>query len=360
MKADHQQFSSRLLTWYDEAQRTLPWRGEKDPYRVWISEVMLQQTQVETVIPYFTKWVTRFPSVQSVAEAKLDDLLKIWEGLGYYARCRNFYKACKLVVAEHDGMVPGRWELFRALPGVGDYTAAAVLSIAFYKPYPVLDGNVKRVMARLLAFGAEVERGSRLFHQRLNEWSDADRPGDFNQAMMELGSQVCRRNDPHCFECPVASICLGHCEGDPTAYPVVPQKRRRPHRTIVAGVVWRDGKFLIQRRPEEGLLGGLWEFPGGKVERGESLHAALVREIEEETGLVTTPSRKVGSVDHAYTHFSITLHLYHCTPVDDPGPNGLLAHQQWIEPEERSRFAFPRANHKLFEILESQSWAAGD
>ncbi len=349
-------FSSLLLKWYDKARRDLPWRGEEDPYKIWLSEVMLQQTQVDTVIPYYIKWVERFPSIESVALATQDELLKFWEGLGYYSRCRNFHKACKIVTARHGGKVPAEWETFLSLPGVGGYTAAAVLSIAFNQPYFVIDGNVKRVMARLLAFSDIVEKGTALFEGKLDKWLNQDRPGDFNEAMMELGSQICRRNEPHCFECPVEYFCKAKAEGNPVVYPNIPKKKERPHKTIVAGIIWSDGKFLIQKRPDEGLLGGLWEFPGGKVENGEALDNTLVREIREETGLSVEPGKKVGAVDHAYTHFSITLHLYHCKLSRSLKANDALDTHRWIQPEERSQFAFPGANHKLFHILESQSW----
>ena len=349
-------FSLLLLQWYDKARRDLPWRGEEDPYKIWLSEVMLQQTQVETVIPYYIKWVERFPSIESVALATQDELLKFWEGLGYYSRCRNFHKACKIVASKHGGKVPTEWETFLSFPGVGEYTAAAVLSIAFHQPYSVIDGNVKRVMARLLAFSEIVEKGTALFEEKLDKWLNQDRPGDFNQAMMELGSQICRRNKPRCFECPVESFCKAKAEGNPAVYPNIPKKKERPHKTIVAGIIWNDDKFLIQKRPDAGLLGGLWEFPGGKVEIGEALDNTLVREIREETGLIVEPGKKVGAVDHAYTHFSITLHLYHCKLSKPLKENGAFYKHRWIQPDERSQFAFPGANHKLFQILEFQKW----
>ncbi len=316
---------------------------------------MLQQTQVKTVIPYYWRWLERFPTIHSVASSSQDETLKVWEGLGYYSRCRNFHRACQIVQWTYGGEVPSTWKEFRPLPGVGDYTAAAVLSFAFGRVHPVLDGNVSRLMSRLLAFTDPVTRGQKVFLKRLNEWIDHDRPGEFNQAMMELGSLVCRRNQPHCFACPVTDSCLAYRKGIAEELPVRSLKKPRPHRTIVAGVIWDDRKFLIQKRPEDGLLGGLWELPGGKVTRGESLEAALMREIAEETGMRVEVEKPIGSVDHAYTHFSITLSAYHCSVLSGSGTRNESV-GRWIVPSDISRFAFPRANHKLFNLLESEGW----
>ncbi len=351
-------FSERLLHWYDREARNLPWRGTKDPYRIWLSEVMLQQTQVETVIPYYEKWLAQFPTLESVACAERDELLKVWEGLGYYSRCRNFHEACRLVKKSHSGEIPMNWSDFRALPGVGDYTAAAVLSIAFQQAHPVVDGNVRRVMARMLSYSEPTENGVALFKGRLAELLNSDRPGDFNQAMMELGSEVCKHSKPRCSDCPVARTCQSKQDGTVGKFPVKSVKKSRPHRTVVAGIIWRGKKFLIQKRPAEGLLGGLWEFPGGKVEKGESLRDALIREIQEETGLAVEEGKKVGAVDHAYTHFSITLHLYHCRALNCSQFHRGNQRRRWISPDERSEFAFPRATHKLFKILDSGTWSA--
>lgn len=349
-------FSEHLLTWYGKQRRVLPWRDESDPYRIWISEVMLQQTQVGTVIPYYHRWLQRFPTLESVAQSSLDDVLKVWEGLGYYSRCRNFHRACQIVIKDYGGRVPEDWTPFRQLPGVGDYTAAAVLSFAFGKPHPVIDGNVSRVMARLLAFSRPVTRGRRIFGERLNGWMDRKRPGEFNQAMMELGSLVCRRNQPHCFECPVADFCEGYKQGVPEEFPVRLETKRRPHKILVVGVIWRGDKFLIQKRPEEGLLGGLWEFPGGKVNKGESLEEALLREIKEETLLHVSVKKPIGTVEHAYSHFSITLHGYHCSVLDGSHLKESETERRWVEPEDLPDFAFPKANHKLFHLLRSDGW----
>ncbi|MFQ6615514.1 MAG: A/G-specific adenine glycosylase [Fidelibacterota bacterium] len=349
-------FSQALLGWYDQSGRTLPWRGQRDPYRVWVSEVMLQQTRVETVIPYYLRWIENLPAVTSVAEASLDEVLKLWEGLGYYSRCRNLHRACRAVVDEYGGQIPSSWNEFRGLPGVGDYTAAAVLSVVHGRASPAVDGNVARVMSRILASRRPVEKNRRVFRKRLGEWIDPDRPGDFNQAMMDLGSLVCRKNQPRCFDCPVTTFCGGYRQGNPERFPVVGKSKARPHQTAVVGIIWDGDRFLIQKRPTEGLLGGLWEFPGGKVRAGEPLKKALVREVLQETGLHVSVKDFVASLDHAYSHFSVTLHAFHCYPRGRGSGRNTNPEQAWIAPEDIRRFAFPRANHKLFELLEGKGW----
>ena len=344
-------FADRLIGWYTEHRRSLPWRGETDPCRIWISEVMLQQTQVETVIPYYRRWIESLPTVQSVAAATQDDLLKLWEGLGYYGRCRNFHRACRIVEQDYGGEIPRTWSQFRKMPGVGDYTAAAVLSIAFGEPLPVIDGNVGRVMARITAFSKPVAKGKKPFAEVLQQWIDVKRPGDFNQAMMVLGSLICRKNQPRCDVCPVSGFCEGFRMGRVDQFPIRQTPKKRPHRTVAAGIIWDGDRFLIQRRPDDGLLGGLWEFPGGGVEKGETVEDALIREIAEETGLQVSLLRKIGQVNHAYTHFSITLHAYHCALLNGSRLRTDESERRWIHFEDVAGYAFPRANHKLFELM---------
>ena len=349
-------FSELILSWYKKNSRSLPWRTDKDPYRIWLSEVMLQQTKVSTVIPYYKKWLERFPRIQDVANADIDDVIKEWEGLGYYSRSRNFFNACKIVVNDHRGIIPSDWATFRSLPGVGDYTAAAVLSIVFNHCYPVIDGNVRRVMARLLSYDKNVKKSFVEFRVELEKLIDRNRPGDFNQAMMELGSLVCKKSKPECSACPINQFCKSYNNGTVDQFPIINKKKTRPHNTVVAGIIWQKENFFIQKRPYNGLLGGLWEFPGGKVKKGEKLHEALIREIHEETGLSVFVEKKVGSIDHEYSHFSITLHLFNCRLSNNIQKRKLSKSQRWISPKTYSQYPFPKANHKLFSILESQSW----
>ena len=347
-------FTLSILTWYNKQKRILPFRDIDDPYKIWLSEVMLQQTQIETVIPYFQKWISKYPTIISVASADQECLLKLWEGLGYYSRCRNFHKATKIVVGKHGGVIPDTWLEFRALPGVGDYTAAAVLSIAYNQPYIAIDGNVKRVMARILGLKNLSNKNMTRMKNYLIKNILMDNPGDFNQSMMELGARICSPKNPNCGKCPLSFNCKAFSMGEPESYPLSVRKKKSPHYEIVVGIVWRGEEFYIQKRGEHGMLAGLWEFPGGKVKIGESLENALYREIQEECGVIPKILKKIGTIKHAYTHFTITFHGYHC---EENGTSiRCQQNSKWIKPNQIDEFPFPKANHKLFSILEKQSW----
>ncbi|NIN73548.1 MAG: A/G-specific adenine glycosylase [Gemmatimonadetes bacterium] len=340
----------RLLAWYDAHRRDLPWRRTSNSYHVWVAEVMLVQTQVDTVVPYYRRFIERFPDVESLAAADLDEVLKAWEGLGYYARARNLHKAAGIIVGEHGGELPRHEKELLALPGIGRYVAAAILSIAFDSPVLAVDGNVRRVLSRLndLADPSDAiirGRGAPFV---------AERPGDVNQALMDLGSAICTPQSPRCDACPIESACLAHANGTAAERPGRRPGKKRPHYDIAVGVVWRGDEILIAKRPPEGLLGGLWEFPGGKPEPGESLEAAVVREVGEEVGIEVEPGAKIAAVDHAYSHFEITLHAFHCRyRTGTPRP---LACQEvtWVLPEEMDRYAFPAANRRVLEQLTSK------
>ena len=348
------EFSSSIVTWYNKQKRTLPFRDINDPYKIWLSEVMLQQTQIQTVIPYFKEWISEYPTIKSVANADQELLLKLWEGLGYYSRCRNFHKATRIVMVKHGGIVPDNWSELRALPGVGDYTAGAVLSIAYKKPYIAIDGNVKRVIARILGLKYLSNRNMSRIKNYLKKNILIDNPGNFNQAIMELGSLICSPKNPSCGSCPISIECKAFASGSSESYPIPIKKNIIPHYTIVAGLIWRKDKFYIQKRGNNGMLAGLWEFPGGKVRAGESLIDALWREIKEECGAKPNILKKIGEIKHTYTHFSITFHGYHCEESDI----SIRCHQnsRWIKPSQINKFPFPKANHKLFSILQKQSW----
>jgi A/G-specific adenine glycosylase len=342
-----------LLDWYAEAQRDLPWRHTRDAYRIWVSEVMLQQTQVRTVIPYYERFLARFPDVTSLAKAPLDDVLKLWEGLGYYARARNLHAAARELVANHKARVPHDPDRFGALPGVGAYIRAAVTSIAFARPLAVVDGNVKRVLAR--AFGVEeaVDRplGARAIQVLADQLLDRNEPGNFNQALMELGALVCRPANPDCLQCPWSHACVARAEGSPENYPRKAPRRAVPTAHIAIGVVARRGRVLITRRAESAMLGGLWEFPGGKIRAGESAADACRREIREETGLDVDVVERVTRVRHAYTHLKVEIDVFRC--VHKQGRvrlRGPVDHR-WILLEETAQYAFPKANHKFLSVL---------
>ena len=343
-----------VLDWFDDSKRELPFRNTTNPYLIWLSEIMLQQTQVKTVIPYYKKWIKKYPSIQSVANARQSELLKCWEGLGYYARCRNFHESARIILKNHDGIIPSNWEEFRSLPGVGDYTAAAVLSIAFKQPIPAIDGNARRVMARVLGLRKFSKRNMSIMKSTLCKWIHKARPGDFNQAIMDIGACICFPTDPDCMSCPINNYCKAFISGNPVRYPLKKKHKKIPNHTVVAGIIWRRNQFLIQKRYTNGMLGGLWEFPGGKVEPGEPLIDALKREIKEECGIRTKIIKQVGFINHAYSHFSITLYLYHCKTKGEPLVQKRI--HKWITPGEIEKYAFPKANHKLFAILNNYGW----
>jgi A/G-specific adenine glycosylase len=316
---------------------------------VWVSEVMLQQTQVVTVVPYYERFLARFPDLQSLANAPLDDVLKLWEGLGYYARARNLHRAAREVITTHHGNIPADARAFGALAGVGSYMTAAVQSIAFGAPLAVVDGNVKRVMARLFAISDSIDSpaGARAVEQQAQALLDAREPGTFNQAVMELGALVCRPVRPLCTECPVADACVARAAGDPEAFPVRNPRRAVPRQRIAVGVVSRGARVLITRRAEKGLLGGLWEFPGGKVRRGETPKSACRRELEEEVGLRVEVHERITGVRHAYTHLIVDIDVFHCTSRDGDVVLDGPTDYRWITFDEAGLYAFPKANHKF-------------
>jgi A/G-specific adenine glycosylase len=328
-----------LLAWYDRHARDLPWRRTRDPYAIWLSETMLQQTRVETVIPYYEKFLARFPSVDALAAADSDEVTRLWSGLGYYSRARNLQAAARRIVDEHGGALPDDVDALRALPGVGRYTAGAVASIAFDRAAPIVDGNVARVLARVLELRDEI--GAPAMQKQL--WAEAEalaagpRPGDLNQALMELGALVCTPRAPKCLVCPLREHCRGLAAGEPEALPNKRKKSAPKPLAAVAALVARGERLLAVRRPPEGLLGGLWELPGGELARGEAPRAALERALAEALGLALAGVAPLGRVRHQFTHRTLTLHVFRAEAK--PGRiarRGFDAHR-WV-----SRAAFAR------------------
>jgi A/G-specific adenine glycosylase len=346
--------SSRLLAWYADHRRDLPWRRTRDPYRVWVAEVMLQQTQVATVLPYYERFLAQFPTLETLAAASLDAVLKSWEGLGYYARARHLHAAARQVVAEFDGQLPTTLNELLSLPGIGRYTAGAIASIAGGQDVPAPDGNVRRVLGRVFAIPQDLTRGAgqRRLWQLAASLLPPGRAGEFNQALMDLGALVCTPRAPSCERCPLAKDCQAHRQGQEHAFPVRQARRPLPHCDVTAGVVWNgNGRFLIAQRPYQGIRGGLWEFPGGKQEPGETLVDCLRRELAEELDIEVTVGAPLTVVKHAYTHLRITLHAFHCQLVGGQPHARDCADWRWITLDDVERFAFAAADHQIIAAL---------
>jgi A/G-specific adenine glycosylase len=342
-----------VLAWYRSSARDLPWRRTEDPYSIWVSEVMLQQTRVETVVGYYERFLRRFPTLESLARARLDSVLGLWQGLGYYARARNLHRAARESVRAHGGFAPSH-EAFRALPGVGAYTAAAVWAVAFGEPRLPLDGNIRRVLSRVCDIDALREAPYRAAGARLVTGLSRDEVSPMVQGLMELGALVCTPSSPECGICPVRSFCRARALGTVGHRPPKKAEKVRPHLAVAVACLWnREGKILLQRRPREGFLGGLWELPGGKIERGETPEDALRRELREELGLVRVGKLVYhGSVDHAYSHFSVTLHLLTgCTAQQPRVLRGPVA-VAWADKKSLARRAVPRGTRKVLALLQ--------
>ncbi|MHC4777141.1 MAG: A/G-specific adenine glycosylase, partial [Planctomycetota bacterium] len=296
-----------LLRWYREKKRDLPWRRRSDPYAIWVSEIMLQQTRVETAVPYYLSFMKIFPTVGALACAKEDRVMKAWEGLGYYSRARNLQKAARIVMRDRKGRFPETARDWSLLPGVGRYTAAAVASIACGEAVPAVDGNARRVYSRLFAIRGLLGRRETeaTFDQIGANLVSLRAPGAFNQAVMELGARICLPGNTRCERCPVRSSCLARSRGIQEELPRRSARKPASRQVVVAAAIRRRGRLLIGKRPPDGLLGGLWEFPGGKVEGGEGLGEALVREVREELGISIRVGDELASVDHDYTHLSV-------------------------------------------------------
>lgn len=315
---------------------------------------MLQQTRVDQAKPYYLRFIDAFPSVHDLAQADLDEVLLIWEGLGYYARARNMHQAARMIVNESGGRFPDTYESIRKLPGVGPYTAAAVLSIAYGLPYAVLDGNVARVLARVFTIEDDIKSGKtrKLLQNLADELLDRQRPGLFNEAMMDLGATICTPGEPACHQCPIQTYCAAFQQNRVNQFPVTSPRKAVPHNDIAVALIFNDeGKILIQRRPEEGLLGGLWEFPGGKRERGETLEETCLREIREELGITIEILEPFHHLSHAYTHFKITMYAYTCRIKSGIPRSTSRVPVEWVNVESLNNYAFPRANRRLIEKL---------
>lgn len=344
-----------LREWYQRHGRDLPWRKTTDPYSIWVSEIMLQQTQVKTVIPYYYRWLERFPDIPTLANSPLQSVLKQWEGLGYYARARNLHRAAQKVVEDYQGVFPDRFSDVLSLPGIGRTTAGGILSAAFNQPISILDGNVKRVLARLVGLKTPPKKAINQLWELSDRLLDRDHPREYNQALMDLGATICTPKQPSCLLCPWRDFCYAFQSNLQTQIPMREPSTPLPHKQIGVAVIWNDqGEVLIDRRLEEGLLGGLWEFPGGKIEANETIPDCIKREIKEELGISIEVRDHLITLNHAYTHFRVTLNVYHCRYLaGEPQPIE-CEEIRWVKPEQLSQFPFPKANTKIIDAILNQ------
>ena len=354
LAVDGEVLARALLTWYAANRRDLPWRRTEDPYRIWVSEIMLQQTQVATVVPYYERFLARFPTVCALAEAPLDELLALWQGLGYYSRARNLHAAASIVCAEHGGQVPSERGALLSLPGIGEYTAGAILSIAYHADAPAVDGNVTRVLCRLFDYAQDPAKlaGRKALRAYATALIPSGHAGELNQAMMELGATLCVAKVPDCVRCPVASLCLARERGTQAQRPLPRARPAIPRRQFAVALVIREGRVLIVRRVPRGLLGGMWELPGGIVAADGERETALSRLLLSRLQVHTTVGEHVATIQHAYTHFSLTAHVYRCALEGKLVPTGgTWDSHHWLAYQETERFGLTGVTTKILAIV---------
>jgi A/G-specific adenine glycosylase len=376
--------SSKLLTWYNTDKRTLPWRGYPSAYAVWVSEIMLQQTRVETVIPYFEKWMRLFPSVHALAMAPEHDVLNAWEGLGYYSRARNLHKAAKIVVEEYNSEIPHDLNELRKLPGIGRYTLGAIASIVFGMDISALDGNIKRVYARIFDIAEPVDSpaGEKILWQLADKNLPRGHAGDYNQALMDLGATICVPKKPRCLICPVMELCKARQNGTQDQRPVMKPKKEVPRYVHAAAVIIERRKVLLAQRPSKGLLGGMWEFPNGRVngDPAKGLSKALKTEYglrlkvkrnhraatlaphasagespqgEQRDSVLLSGSRSayksesLGIVQHGYTHFKVTVHVFQCGLISMPKGTNL----KWVPLKDLDKYPMGKIDRQIAKMI---------
>lgn len=349
-----EQIADRILSWYARHKRNLPWRNTRNPYFIWVSEVMLQQTQVDTVIPYYHRFLKQFPTIEVLAKASLQEVLKVWENMGYYARARHLHAAAKEVVNHMEGKIPKTWDELIRLPGIGAYTASAILSFAFDKRLPTVDGNASRVLCRLYNIQEVIDQSNtqKKIYELAAKIIPSEDPASFNHGIMELGGTICRPRSPLCNICPIGDLCLAFRKGLQEALPIMRERKPLSYKEMTAAVIGdKAGRLLIVQRPNHGLLGGLWKFPGGQRGPDETLQQGLRRRVREELGIGVKVGKALTSVDHAYTHFRITLHAFRCARRDGT-PRAIGCDKaQWVTPDRLDDFPFSRADRKVIEAL---------
>jgi A/G-specific adenine glycosylase len=348
-----------LLDWFQDNARELPWRQTYSPYHVWISEIMLQQTQMDRVVVYFNRWVSRLPDIKSISRVNEDEVLKLWEGLGYYSRVRNILKTAKLLIEDHKGMLPANHKELLKLPGIGPYTAGAIMSIAFNREYPLVDANIERVFARLFNLDKHVKdkKTHSYIWEKAGELIPQGKAREFNQALMELGALVCIPQNPRCKICPIEEYCQAVSMNTVSQRPVLKKPTKTIFIEMATGIVRHKNKVLIQKRKPTGVWANLWEFPGGRLEPGEPPEMALIREYKEETELAVGNLKKITTVQHSYTIYRVTLHCYFCSLMDARYEPILHTAQEyrWINPEQLSNYAFPAGHRKLIQFLQQEN-----
>ena len=337
---------SELLNWFYQNKRTLPWRRGRTPYRVWVSEIMLQQTQVNTVIPYYKKWIKKYPTLKSFKEANFDDVIKIWEGLGYYSRCHNMFNAAKLI----NSTFPNNYDDLINLPGIGDYTAKTILAIAFKKNLVGIDTNLERIGYRILGLKTKTKRNQKRVVKYLEENQCTNNPGDYNEALMDLGSSLCKASITYCNQCPLKNICKAYASSSPILYPTPKVRKKIPIYDVAVSVIEYKNKILITKRLNKNFLPGLWEFPGGKIEKNETAIETIVREVKEETNLTVSNPIFLGNIKHKYSHFGVNISLFISFPKSIKSLN-LSQEYRWIRMKDILNYPLPKANHKMLDIL---------
>jgi A/G-specific adenine glycosylase len=344
--------SSKLLAWYRTHKRTLPWRGHPSGYAVWVSEVMLQQTRVETVIPYFERWMRLFPSVEALANASEREVLSAWEGLGYYSRARNLHKAARIVAEQYHGEISRDLDQLRKLPGVGRYTLGAIASMAFGMDVATLDGNIKRVYARIfdVAKPVDVPEGEKILWQLADEHLPKGHAGDYSQALMDLGALICVPKNPRCPICPVMELCQARQKGTQDQRPVKSPRKDVPHYVHAAGVIIERGRVLLAQRPSEGLLGGMWEFPNGRV-NGDPARG-LARALKTGYNLRLRAERsqsanELGVVRHGYSHFSVTTYVFRCELLASPKASNL----KWVRLKDLNKYPMGKIDRQIAKMI---------
>jgi A/G-specific adenine glycosylase len=343
----------RLLAWFEHSQRDLPWRRDRDPYRIWVSEVMLQQTQVATVVPYFERFLAAFPTLADLAAASEQEVLRVWEGLGYYRRARDLHRAAQLLVSEHAGVFPRDALAVRALPGMGRYTANAVLSQAFDLRLPILEANSQRVLCRLFGRTEDPTRGP----LRRWLWETAERlvprehAGTFNQALMELGALVCTAANPHCDECPLRSKCLARQQGLVDSIPFRPPAPTTIEVQEAAVVLRRAERVLLVQRPATGRWSNLWEFPHAELREGETHEEAAARLVPALTGITATLGPELLTIHHGVTRFAITMVCFEATPLAGEFTSEYYQAGRWLEPGEIADYPVSSPQRRLARAL---------